>query len=90
MQRVWPVASHKHSMPPWTPHAQAIRGVAQERARRHLAAAAGELRAMRGAFELCAARVRGVALDAEMRLLQLGVPMLAGGCWAGQHGQVAC
>ncbi|PRW20881.1 hypothetical protein C2E21_8558 [Chlorella sorokiniana] len=55
---------------------EAIRGVAQERARRHLSAAAGELRAMRGAFELCAARVRGVALDAEMRLLQLGVPML--------------
>lgn len=48
---------------------------------------------MRGAFELCAARVRGVALDAEMRLLQLGVPMLAGerqllsgstrACWRG-------
>lgn len=52
--------------------------MAQQRARRHLAAAASELRAMRGAFELCAARVRGVALDAEMRLLQLGVPMLAG------------
>lgn len=51
---------------------------AQERARLRLAAAAGHLRGLRAAFEVCAARVRGLALDAEARLLQLGVPMNAG------------
>lgn len=56
----------------------AIRGVAQERARRRLCSAAGTLRGMRGAFELCEAQVRGLALDAEARLQQLGVPMNAG------------
>ncbi|KAL4451492.1 hypothetical protein ABPG75_007154 [Micractinium tetrahymenae] len=56
---------------------QAIWDVARERARLQLAAAAGQLRSLRAAFEVCAARVRGLALDAEARLLQLGVPMNA-------------
>lgn len=52
--------------------------MAEERARLLVADAARTLRATRAAFELCASRVRGVALDTEARLLQLGVPMLAG------------
>lgn len=55
--------------------------MAEERARLQLAAGARALRATRRAFALCASRVRGVALDAEARLLQLGVPMLAGALW---------
>lgn len=68
-----------HGLParPAYPLPQAIRCVAKERARLRLGAAAGELRGLRGAFEVCASRVRGLALDAETRLLQLGVPMLA-------------
>ena len=48
-----------------------------ERAHARLQRAARSLRSLRAAFEVCAVRVRGLALDAETRLLQLGVPMNA-------------
>ncbi|KAI3437572.1 hypothetical protein D9Q98_000025 [Chlorella vulgaris] len=54
-----------------------IHAVARERATHHISTAACTLRSMRAAFQLCEARVRGLALDAEARLLQLGVPMNA-------------
>jgi hypothetical protein len=57
----------------------AVQEAAEARALSAVAAAAAALRATRGAWQLCAARVRGLALDAEQRLLQLGVPMNAGG-----------
>lgn len=55
-----------------------IQRVAEERALHAVVAAAAALRATRAAWLLCAARVRGLALDAEQRLLDLGVPMNAG------------
>lgn len=60
--------------------------MAKELALLRLAAAAGELRCLRGAFELCAARVRGLALDSETRLLELGVPMAHGALAGGREG----